>query len=155
MRRQFVALFVLFGVVVAACGSNEAAVTTTVRVKPEVTVTYNGADCVHDGPTSMTEGNVSITFLNATDAEVWLGWWQLNDDVEYDHFANQNNPTQGLPTGMIAKQVFWAEAPSGEKEQTGGLLAGTHALACVLHVGTGMSSRVTETMDFASVEVTS
>lgn len=148
-------LLVALAMVFVACGESAVEETTTTeREIPEVTATYDGTDCVYDGPSEMTAERVEITFVNETDSEVWLGWWQLNDDVEYESFASKNNPTQGLPTTLIARQVFWREAPSGLVKGTGGLASGTHALACVLHIGTGMSSRVTEVMTFASVEVT-
>lgn len=153
MNRALYAVLITFAV---ACGSGAATgTTTTIPVKPEVTVTYNGTDCVYDGPSTMTTGGVGVTFINETDSEVWLGWWLLNDDVEYEKFAQQNNPTQGLPMGMIAEELLWFQAPSGEKVRGGRATPGTHAFACVLHIGSGISSRVTEVMDFMSVEVTS
>ena len=52
-------------------------------MKPEATVTYNGEDCVYEGPDTMTSGLVDFTYVNETEREVILGWWLLGDDVEY------------------------------------------------------------------------
>ena len=83
-----------------------------------------------------------------------MGWWLLNDDVDYDTFAQQNNPTQGLPKGMIAEELLWFQAPSGEKSRGNLAAPGTTAFACVLHVGSGVGARVTEVWNFISLEVT-
>jgi len=102
------------------------------------------------GPEVLTPGRVALNFVNETEAEVWLGWWLLNDDVEYEKFAQQNNPTQGLPMTLIASEKIWYVGGKRPIYVT----TGTNALACVLHIGSGISARVTETMDFMSVEVT-
>jgi hypothetical protein len=155
MSRRTIGVLVTFAVVVAACGSGGAAeTTTTVRENPQIVVTYDGTGCVYDGPETMTTGAAGVTFINETDSEVWLGWWLLNDDVEYDTFAQQNNPTQGLPKGMIDEEMLWFQAPSGEKTRGNRAESGTTAFACVLHVGSGVGARVTEVWNFISLEVT-
>lgn len=53
----------------------------------------------------------------------------LNDDVEYDKFAQQNNPTQDRPMGMIAEELLWLEAPFGEKVRGGRATRSTYAFA--------------------------
>ncbi len=98
--------------VVAACGSGEAAETTTkaVRVKPEATVTYNGEDCVYVGPDMMTSGLVEFTYVNETEREVILGWWLLGDDVEYDDFAG------GCVVTFDGGEANWTKDTCGEGE---------------------------------------
>ena len=150
MSRRAIGLYILLAIVVAACDSGGAVERTTVRIEPEVLATYDGTDCHYDGPEVLTPGRVALNFVNETEAEVWLGWWLLNDDVEYEKFAQQNNPTQGLPMTLIASEKIWYVGGKRPIYVT----TGTNALACVLHIGSGISARVTETMDFMSVEVT-
>ena len=72
MSRRTIVVLVTCAVVVAACGSSETAenTTTAVPVKPEATVTYNGEDCVYEGPDTMTSGLVDFTYVNETEREV-------------------------------------------------------------------------------------
>ena len=152
MSRRLIVVLVSIALGVAACGSGEAAETTTtaVRVKPEATVTYNGEDCVYEGPETMTSGLVNFTYVNETEREVILGWWLLEDDVEYDDFAGSNTPSGGAPSQMVAKQIAWINIRDAETTRSIGVTAGTHALACMRWAG----NEAVETMDFMSLKVT-
>ena len=167
--RHLTLLFVV-ALVTAACSGDEAATTTsttpatpvaaitteaptttspaetttpaapTAEATAAVTVTYDGNNCVYNGPDELDAGPLDINYVNDSDHDVGLHAARLNEGVTYGEY--QEDVEANADLDPISTTILWLNRDfeglenRGELSETVAVVEGVHALTCVGWIAT-------------------
>jgi len=118
--------FLLFGLLLFACSSAEEA--------KEHNVTFDGENCIYEGPEKMPSGAVVFAFTNLSDRPTaHFHILRLDDDKTWqDVLTLAEEPILGPPRWM--RELGARSAPGNPNARQYELEPGLHALFCVQHV---------------------
>ena len=113
-----------------------------------LTVTFDGSECIYDGPTALAEGPVDVTLINeVSDKDVGLDMRRLFGGVAWVDFAGGVS-VDLPPPNDITHSVIWLNRDfyglewQGELSETVYASVGTHGLMCVVWESGGPPSAV-------------
>jgi len=124
--RSSTSQFLLLGLLLFACSSAEEA--------KEPNVTFDGENCIYEGPERMPSGAAVIAFTNLSDRPtVHFHILRLEEDKTWqDVLTLAEEPILGLPRWM--RELGARSAPGNPNARQYELEPGLYALLCAQHV---------------------
>ena len=104
------------------------------RDEVAVTVTFDGATCVYDGPIELTPGVVLIEFVNDSEAGAETVVARLDEDATFDEFVEFHQPEPKVtgPPDFVTLGVGGTGAEAGEIGSIRSFLEnGEYGLVCL------------------------
>ncbi|WP_062206003.1 hypothetical protein [Demequina salsinemoris] len=128
-------LVALVAAALAGCGPGDgiSAEDYTIDGVVQLDVTFDGADCVYDGPAELPAGPAHLTFHNDGDAYGATNLVGLDEGYTIQDVIDDIGPEPGRshhPEWTFEKGTYYPTAPGAVYEWDGKLEPGLYAIAC-------------------------
>ena len=146
--RKWLVLLVPLVLSTAACGDDETTSTADTASEERTTpvLTFDGADCVGDGPMLVSDGLIVVEFVNSSDSTANIVVMKIDEGWTVDDVVEDigEEPATGSGPAWLSDMGAGAPAASGESLRWERPLdAGEYALLCSHRGGVWFGSGLT------------
>lgn len=142
-RKGSLALAVPIMLLLTSCGERDgsgSSDTAAVAESDSLTVTWDGTDCVYEGPAEVRAGAVTVDLVNNGDDVTNLIVFKLDDGITaqdmIDEFGTEPRTSLSSPLGSTDMGKAAAPADPGETQQwERDLATGEYVLLCIRNRG--------------------
>ena len=153
MRKTLLVSLASLSLLVAACGDDDDATSSSDTVASSdsdvLRLTFDGTDCVYDGPEQVAAGVVAIDVVNESDGFVGVLVGLLEEGTTAEEFAEEFD-TEPLNSASIFGEYIAADmggkppADAGETARwEGNLAAGEYVMTCSVRASSWFGAGLT------------